>query len=217
MNISLLLLLLLLVTSTIAIKTVEKEVQEQDSLEDDWAVECDASHFDLVGKYTLGKQDELNRTFTHLQENIKQIGNVTFNTSGVSYFIYNTKPTFFYRDSKQQANILGNDTIVIYGGRVEVDVTFNWSKTTSVITRNGSGTAAGLSDMISFAKQITVENGSSYSYELLDWDNVTWEEDSGQPFHLKRVDPPDATDDDKKYLKEMFNNIMGIKTIRNQL
>jgi hypothetical protein len=47
---------------------------------------------------------------------------------------------------------------------VEADVTFNWSKTTSVITRNGSGTAFGLSDMISFVKMFVVENGSSFSY-----------------------------------------------------
>ena len=171
-----------------------------------------------MGKYTLGKQDELNRTFTHIQESIKEIGNVTYNaTPSTSYFIYNTRPKFFYRDSKQQAAILGNDTITIFGGRVEVDVTFNWSKTTSVITRNGSGSAFALSDMISFAKQITIENGSSYSYDLLDYDEVTWNEDSGEPFHLTRVDPPDATDDDKKYLREMFNNIMHVKTVRNQL
>ena len=31
------------------------------------------------------------------------------------------------------------------------------------------------------------------------------------------MDPPDATDDDKKYLREMFNNIMHVKTVRNQL
>ena len=68
---------------------------------------------------------------------------------------------------------------MVYGGRVEVDVAFNWSKTTSVITRNGSGSAFGLSDMISFAKQISIENGSSYSYDLLDADEVTWNEDSG--------------------------------------
>ena len=181
----------------------------------DWAVECDASHFELVGKYTLGKQDELNRTFTHMQESIKEIGNVTWSPiPTVTYRIFNTRPTFFYRDSKQKADILGNDTIVVYGGRLEVDVTFNWSKTTSVITRNGSGSAYGLSDMISFAKQISIENGSSYSYDLLDADDVTWNEDSGEPFHLTRIDPADATDDDKEYLRKMFNNIMGEQTIR---
>ena len=106
---------------------------------------------------------------------------------------------------------------MVYGGRVEVDVAFNWSKTTSVITRNGSGSAFGLSDMISFAKQISIENGSSYSYDLLDADEVTWNEDSGEPFHLTRIDPADATEDDKDYLRKMFNNIMGEVTVRNML
>lgn len=68
---------------------------------------------------------------------------------------------------------MGNDTIVVSGGRVEVDITFNWTKT-NVITRNGTGACFGLSDMISFAKQVTIENGSSYSYELLDYEEVTW-------------------------------------------
>lgn len=100
---------------------------------------------------------------------------------------------------------------------MEVDITFNWSKTTSVITRNGSGMAFGLSDMISFVKQITIENGSSYSYDLLDFDEVTWSEGTGEPFQLTRIDPPDATDDDRAILTRMFNNIMGYETIRNQL
>jgi hypothetical protein len=111
---------------------------------------------------------------------------------------------------------MGNDTIVIYGGRVEADLTFNWTKK-NVITRNGTGTAYGLSDTISFAKQITVENGSSYSYELLDSEEVTWGEDDGHPFKLNRIDPADASDEDKDVLRSMLNIIIGIKTIRNQL
>ncbi len=130
---------------------------------------CAASHFDLIGSYTLGKQDELNRTFTYIQGKITEIGNITFNTTPTtSYSIYNAKPTFYYRDSNQKADIMGNDTIVIYGGKLEADITFQWSKT-NVITRNGTGMAFGLSDMISFAKQMVIENGTTYSYELLDW------------------------------------------------
>lgn len=108
---------------------------------------CNASHFDLIGTYTLGKQDELNRTFTIIQGRIKEIGNITFNTTPTtSYSIFNAKPTFFYRDSRQTAKILGNDTIVISGGKLEASITFQWSKTISMITRNGTGGAFGLSD-----------------------------------------------------------------------
>lgn len=177
--------------------------------------ECPPSHFDLVGRYTLGKQDELNRTFTYIQQKITEIGNITFNTTPTtSYSIFNAKPTFYYRDSKQQAKILGNDTIVVYGGKLEADISFQWSKT-NVITRNGTGMAFGLSDMITFAKQIVIENGTSYSYELLDFEDVTWS--TGEVFQLTRLDPADASDDDKAALTRMLNNILGYKTIRNML
>lgn len=176
---------------------------------------CPASNFDLVGRYTLGKQDELNRTFTYIQQKITEIGNITFNTTPTTqYSIFNAKPTFFYRDSQQKAKILGNDTIVVYGGKLEADITFQWSKT-NVITRNGTGMAFGLSDMITFAKQLVIENDTSFSYELLDSGDVTWS--TGDVFQLTRIDPADASDDDKATLTRMLNNIMGYSTIRNML
>lgn len=32
---------------------------------------CPANHFHLIGSYTLGKQDELNRTFAYIQQTLK--------------------------------------------------------------------------------------------------------------------------------------------------
>ena len=69
--------------------------------------------------------------------------------------------------------------------------------------------------MISFAKQLVIENGSSFSYELLDSENVTWSD--GEVFQISRIDPSDATVEDKAVLTRMLNNIMGYSTIRNQL
>ena len=80
---------------------------------------------------------------------------MTFNTSGSTYKIWNTVPTFYYRDSKQKAVIRGNDTVVIYDGKLEVDITFNWSKTT-VLTQNGTGAAFGLSDPLEFIKRLVI-------------------------------------------------------------
>jgi hypothetical protein len=75
---------------------------------------CPATHFDFTGKYSIGKQDELNRTFTKIQEKITSLENATFNTSETTSFtILNAKPTFYYRDSKQKGDIFGNNTIVI--------------------------------------------------------------------------------------------------------
>ena len=107
----------------------------------------------------------MNKTFTKLQEKIVSLPDVSFNASATtSYTIFNTKPTFYYRDSTQKADILGNDTIIIFDGRLEVDLTFEWTRK-SFLTVNGTGSAFGLSDPIEFAKQaVIVEQGSFFSY-----------------------------------------------------
>jgi hypothetical protein len=80
---------------------------------------CSNTHFDFFGKYSLGKQDELNKTFTKIQEKITSLGNVTININDTTtYTIFNAKPTFYYRDSTQTSAIMGNDTVVIFGGRL---------------------------------------------------------------------------------------------------
>lgn len=180
-------------------------------------LECNASHFDFIGKYTLGKQDELNTTFTRIQEKITQLDNVTFQyNESTSYVIFNTKPTFYYRDSKQKAEVLGNDTIIIEGGQLEVDITFEWVKKTNVLTVNGTGSAFALSDVIVFAKQaVIIEKGQFFSYELLDFSDVTWS--NGEVFSITRIDPATTLDADKVQLTRLLNNIMQVKTVRNLL
>ena len=44
-------------------------------------IQCKTSHFDLVGTYTLGKQEEFNCTFKKLNEKITSLANVTFNST----------------------------------------------------------------------------------------------------------------------------------------
>lgn len=108
------------------------------------SINCSASHFDFTSRYTLGKQDELNKTFEKIQEKIKALEDVTYKTDGATYRIYNANPSFYYRDSKQKAVMRGNDTIIIDGGFLEVDFTFNWSKN-NVSTKEGTGSVTGLS------------------------------------------------------------------------
>jgi hypothetical protein len=52
----------------------------------------------------LGKQDELNRTFTKIQEKLPALPTVTYKySSTVTYTITNATAAFYYRDSKQKA------------------------------------------------------------------------------------------------------------------
>lgn len=79
-------------------------------------------------------------------EKINSLNNVTWRVNDtVIYKIYEANPTFYYRDSKQKAEIVGNDTIVIDGGYVEVQINFKWSREGSG-PRNGTATVKGLSD-----------------------------------------------------------------------
>ena len=50
--------------------------------------------------------------------------------------------------------------------------------------------------------------------DLLDYENVTWGEDGGEPFRLNRIEPADASDDDKAALTKMVNNLVNASSIR---
>jgi hypothetical protein len=71
-------------------------------------------------------------------------------------------------------SILGNDTIVNFGGRLETYLDFQWRKEGSG-SLSGSGKAFGLSNSIDFAKSIVMAaNGSFFSYELKGASRVEW-------------------------------------------
>lgn len=107
---------------------------------------CNATHFDFRSNYSLGQQNELNCTFTKAGQKIDALENVTFKANdSVTYNIFNAKPVLYYIDSKQKAEVIDNDTIVISGGHLEVMITFNWTKKSSAPV-NGSGIARALSD-----------------------------------------------------------------------
>jgi hypothetical protein len=179
------------------------------------SVNCSATHFDYTNRYTLGKQDELNRTFAKIQEKITSLEDVTYKPSdSISFTVSSVNPSFYYRDSKQKAVIRGNDTIVIEGGFLEVDFTFNWSKT-NLVTRTGTGSAQGLSFEIIIAKKMVIDTGF-YSYELLDSMPVTFSSD-GSAFKLTRIDPPDASAEDIAAIVKMLNSVEGGKDVRTEL
>ena len=62
-----------------------------------------------------------------------------------SYRIYEANPTFKYIDSKQKAEIIGNDSIMIQGGYVQVAIDFKWAKI-GANARNGTASVIGNSN-----------------------------------------------------------------------
>ena len=84
------------------------------------AEDCNRTHFEFFSKYSLGKQDELNKTFDQLLPKLN-IPNVSYKFSDVlSFNLTDIKVRLRYRDSNQQAEIAGRDTIFIYGGKLNI-------------------------------------------------------------------------------------------------
>jgi hypothetical protein len=110
------------------------------------AAECNASHMSFQSQYSLGKQDEFNRSFTKIQQQLPPVPAVVYTgPSGYHYNISDVKATFYYRDSKQTATARGEDVIIIEGGRAEVGITFTWHKNSSFSPNTGTGSASAVS------------------------------------------------------------------------
>ena len=76
--------------------------------------ECNASHMTFVSQYTLGKQDEFNRSFALIQTKLPTIESVTYTAPDNSrYSISDIKAEFYYRDSKQKVTARGEDVLII--------------------------------------------------------------------------------------------------------
>lgn len=152
-------------------------------------MDCNTSRLNLIGSYTLGKQDELNKTFTKIAEKLTVLGDVTFKPNDtVVYNITQASPKFFYIDSRQKAEVVGNDTIIISGGRLDVEIDFKWAKQ-DLIKKEGTGHARAMSAPITFVKNITIVN-QTYSFELLDYQEI----DILNPINLTRIEPADVSE-----------------------
>lgn len=125
------------------------------------------------------------------------------------YNIGGIKPRFFYIDTKQRADIVSNDTVVIEGGRLDVRFDFQWSKQGSA-TISGNGSANGLSNVLAFSFELRVKDG--FMLEVLtDYEAVEFSENGIQLF---RVNPPDTNEEDIESLRRLLNNILNVTTVR---
>lgn len=125
------------------------------------ALICNNTRMEFFSHFSLGRQDELNRTFTAIGKNLT-IPNITYvATPTATYSIGNYSVHWRYIDNNQKANVTGQDTVIVWGGHLRVDVNFNWTRNGSV-SKNGSGFASASSDIIEFAKNIIIDNKTGF-------------------------------------------------------
>ena len=107
-------------------------------------------------------------------------------------------------DNNQKANITGQDTVIVWGGHLRVDVSFNWTRTGSV-TRNGTGNATANTDPIQFAKNLLIDDKSGFvMWNLVDHTIIDFSESQ---FNITRISPYD--EDDFTNLTKMMNHLVN--------
>lgn len=68
-----------------------------------FSADCNFTHYEFFSRYSLGKQDEANRTFEDIKTLIK-IPEVNFtNNESTKFILSDIKHSFFYLDSKQES------------------------------------------------------------------------------------------------------------------
>jgi hypothetical protein len=108
------------------------------------------THLDYFSYFSLGRQDEFNRTFTRIQNRKENITAVTWTiNSSVTYTISKIVPTYYYVDSNQRAEFF-KQKITIIGGVVDVRLNFEWSRVGGSDNLNGTGIASTTSELIGF-------------------------------------------------------------------
>lgn len=181
--------LALLILSLLAVSTVS-------------VVLCDKNRLEFFSHYSLGRQDELNRTFTAISKNLTFPDVVYSPSETETYKIGDYKITWRYLDTNQKANTSGHDTVFVWGGHLRVDVNFNW-KLTGSASRSGEGSATGYSDVLDFSKRLIVDDASGYvMWSLVNHTTISFDESK---FNITRLNP--YAEVDFNVIKLMINHL----------
>lgn len=174
---------------------------------------CNSTHLEFFSEYYLGRQDQLNKTFHNISEKVTVLNNVSWKTNdSTTYRIGNIKPHFFYIDTKQRADIVGNSTVVIEGGKLDVRMEFDWARD-GASSSSGTGIANAISDEIAFAMKYEVKDG--YLLEILTaYQDIHF---SNFGINITRITPSNTSEEDLKNLHRLLNDIINVTTVRHEL
>jgi hypothetical protein len=172
---------------------------------------CDATVMTWASNYSLGKQDEFNQTLAKLQTFVGRDIDITYSYSGGIYFLNEVQFAFSYDDSHQKVTVQDDNVIFIEGGKINVAFNFSWDKMVWSDYR-GNGTAIGVSNSLSYSKQLVIINGTAI-FHLLKISPFTISEDA---FTITSMNP-ELSDHDKANVLRMLNNLTTHYEVKNQL
>lgn len=90
---------------------------------------CDSTMMELYTEYSLGRQDELNRTIKKLQQSISTLPDVSLNINTTYKMnIRNIQLFYSFYEGQQKTEIVGDDTIIMRGAQTDIKIKFEWMK-----------------------------------------------------------------------------------------
>jgi hypothetical protein len=176
------------------------------------SVQCNATAYEFLSQYSLGKQDEFNISFDKIAKKIPPIPDSVYPyTDRINYTVTNFTYRFKYIDSTQISEVMGKDLIIVKGGTLRIDFTLNWTVRGSV-QKNGYAIGYGVSDPLILAKNMTRTADNFVMFNLVDYENVSF---LHTPFTITRMDP--YNEDDFRVLNLMVNHISNVTTPKDNL
>lgn len=177
-----------------------------------YSVTCNATSYEFLSNYSLGKGNELNVSFTKIKAKLPAIPDVVYAAKpSVNYTVTNFTTAFRYLDTNQTQETFGRDLIIVKGGRLRVEFNLTWFVNGS-ITKNGTATGGGISDGIIFTKNLTKNADNLVMWNLLDYNNISF---GATAFEIRRMDP--YSEDDFNVINNMVNHIINVTTSKDYL
>lgn len=177
-----------------------------------YSVDCNATAYEFLSNYTLGKGNELNISFTKIKAKIPAIPDVVYSAKPtLNYTVTNFTTIFRYLDTSQTQQTFGKDLVIVKGGRLRVDFNLTWF-TTGAVTVNGTASGFGTSDGIIFTKNLTRNADNFVMWNLLDYNNISFAETA---FEIRRLEP--YSEDDYNVINSMVNHIINVTTPKDYL
>ena len=123
------------------------------------------------------------------------------------------KPEVEFDDFNQRVFTNENNTLVISGATLKINIHFEWRIVTPEGQRGFSGRFIGTSDSIDFWKQIRIENQSTYRFNLTKYEDISWSRGKAKPFNVDYIDPA-VSEEEKEIFYKMFNGMEGFYSVR---
>ena len=129
------------------------------------------------------------------------------NVSDYYKVYFKQKPIFKYNGANEKIEVIGNNTQIVYGGKVAISIYFEYEGNGD----SGNGWAESYINDVAFSKRIGIVNNQDYYNYLVSFENIHVEN-----FSFVNCNPP-LRELQYATFKKIFNDNPGNKAVKEEL